>query len=334
MKQILGLFCLLVGICLFNMVFGENFGSNFRSPFNVENVIRRTALFGIISIGAAIVIIGRGIDLSIGSVICLIGILTPHLMVEHGFSPWLVLPLMMGLAVVIGLTHGLLITRLRLQPFVVTLCGLLVYRGLARGITGDQTQGFRGEYTGLRSVAQGSVPIPGVDDYAIPIACLLLVVIAVGAGVLLHRTVYGRHLFAIGRSEPAARYSGIDTKRVTAISYVICSGLAGLGGILFVFDTGLAQPVDFGNFFELYAIAAAVLGGCSLLGGEGSISGTILGAAVMNLLYNTITLVDWIPSNIEMAVVGAVLLGGVVVDVLVKEAVARRRSARVARAEE
>ena len=113
---------------------------------------------------------------------------------------------------------------------------------------------------------------------------------------------------------------------------MICSALAGLGGLLFVFDAGLAQPVDFGNFFELYAIAAAVLGGCSLQGGEGSILGTIIGAAVMVLLYNTITLVDWIPNNIEMAVVGAVLLGGVVVDVLVKKAVARRGGARGARA--
>ena len=133
---------------------------------------------------------------------------------------------------------------------------------------------------------------------------------------------------AIGRSEPAARYSGINTRRVTTISYVICSGLAGIGGLLFLFDAGSAQPVDFGSWYELYAIAAAVLGGCSLLGGQGSIAGTIIGATVMVLLYNTITLVDWIPNNIEMAVVGIVLLGGIVIDALVKHAVAIRRTAR------
>ncbi len=295
-------------------------------------MIRRSALFGIISVGAAIVIIGRGIDLSIGSVVCLVGILTPWLLVEQGVSAWLVLPGVCAIALAIGLAHGLLITRLGAQPFVVTLCGLLCYRGLARGLTGDQTQGFRGEWAGLRKLANGRVPLPGVDDFAVPVPCLILLGLAVAAAIVLHRTVYGRHLLAIGRSEPAARYSGIDTRRVTTISYVICSGLAGVGGLLFVFDSGLAQPVDFGSWYELYAIAAAVLGGCSLLGGEGSILGTIIGAAVMVLLYNTITLVDWIPNNIEMAVVGSVLLGGVVVDVLVKRAVARRRSARGARA--
>jgi ribose transport system permease protein len=326
-KQVLGILGLLVAICVFNAIAGENF----LSGFNLENQVRRTSLFGIISIGAAIVIMGRGIDLSIRSVVCLVGILTPWMLVQHGSSPWVVLPAVMALAVAIGLWHGWLITRLNLQPFVVTLCGLLIYRGAARGLTGDQTQGFRGEWSGLRSLSGGRVRLPGVEDFAVPVAFVILLVVAVAAIILLHRTVYGRHLLAIGRSEPAARYSGINTKRVTTISYVICSALAGLGGLLFVFDAGLAQPVDFGNFFELYAIAAAVLGGCSLLGGEGSIVGTIIGAAVMVLLANSITLVDWIPNNIEMAVVGVVLLAGVVVDSVVRKTVARRRKARSAR---
>ena len=322
MKQILGILGLLIAVCVFNAIAGESF----LTAFNIENQIRRSSLFGIISIGAAVVIIGRGIDLSIGAVVCLVGILTPWLLVQHGVSPWLVLPGVMALALLIGLVHGLLITRLGLQPFVVTLCGLLFYRGLARGLTGDQTQGFQSGWKGLRSLSSGRLDVPGLDGFALPIASLLLLGVAIAAAVLLHRTVYGRHLLAIGRSEAAARYSGINTKRVTTISYIICSGLAGLGGLLFVFDAGLAQPVDFGNFYELYAIAAAVLGGCSLRGGEGTITGTIIGAAVMVLLANSITLVDGIPNNIEMAVIGAVLLGGVTIDVLVKRLVARRRS--------
>ncbi len=324
MKHVLGILGLLIAICIFNSIAGENF----LTAFNIENVIRRSALFGIISIGAAIVIIGRGIDLSIGSVVCLVGILTPWMLVQHDVPVWIVLPAVMIVALLIGLLHGLLITRLNLQPFVVTLCGLLIYRGLARGITGDQTQGFGGSWKGLRSLANGRVDLPGIESFSIPFPCILLLVVAVASAILLHRTVYGRHLLAIGRSEPAARYSGINTRRVTTISYVICSGLAGIGGLLFVFDSGLAQPVDFGSWYELYAIAAAVLGGCSLLGGQGSIAGTIIGATVMVLLYNTITLVDWIPNNIEMAVVGLVLLGGIIIDALVKHAVAIRRTAR------
>ncbi len=324
MKQVLGILGLLVAICIFNSIAGENF----LTAFNIENVIRRSALFGIISIGAAIVIIGRGIDLSIGSVVCLVGILTPWMLVQNNVPVWIVLPAVMAVALLIGLVHGLLITRLTLQPFVVTLCGLLIYRGVARGITGDQTQGFRGGWTGLRSLANGRVDLPGIESFSIPFPCIILLVVAIASAILLHRTVYGRHLLAIGRSEPAARYSGINTRGVTTISYVICSGLAGIGGLLFVFDAGLAQPVDFGSWYELYAIAAAVLGGCSLLGGQGSIAGTIIGATVMVLLYNTITLVDWIPNNIEMAVVGLVLLGGIIIDALVKHAVAIRRTAR------
>ncbi|MHC4991848.1 MAG: ABC transporter permease [Planctomycetota bacterium] len=320
MKQVLGIFGLLVAICVFTLMFGENFDT----AYNIENLFRRLGPIGIISIGAAIVIIGRGIDLSIGSVICLVGVLIPMLLVEHRMSPWLVLPAVMALALLLGLFHGLYITRMGAQPFVVTLCGLLIYRGVARGLTGDQVQGFRGEWSELRRLTTGRIPIPGIENFAMPISFLILVAVAIAAVVLLHRTVYGRHLFAVGRSEPAARYSGINTRRVTTISYVICSGLAGLGGVLYVFDIGLAQPVDHGNFYELYAITAAVLGGCSLLGGEGSILGTIIGAAVMVVLYNTIRLVDWIQPNIEMAVLGAVLLGGVTVDLLVKKALARR----------
>jgi ribose transport system permease protein len=323
-KKIVGISLLLVAICLFTWQ---------QSPYfllwdNIENLLRWSALFGIISIGAAFVIMGRGIDLSIGSVICLVGIMTPWLLVEQGWSVWAVLPFVLTIGVGIGIVHGLLVTRLGLQPFVVTLCGLLFYRGLARGITQDQTQGFRGGYESLRWLASGTIPIPGTNGFDLPIPILILVIVAVVAGVVLHLTVYGRHLLAIGRNESAAKYSGINTDRVVLLSYVICSFLAAVGGLLFVLDVGSAQPVDFGNFYELYAIAAAVLGGCSLRGGEASIIGVIVGAAVMRVLKNSITLIDWIPDNVEYAVIGVVILAGVAADEIVRRAVAHR--ARVA----
>jgi len=311
---------LLVAICLFTWWMGPHF----LSSGNIENLLRRTALFGIISIGAGFVIMGRGIDLSIGSVICLVGILTPWLLVEQGWPVWVVLPFVLGVGVSIGVCHGLLVTRLGLQPFLVTLCGLLFYRGLARGITQDQTQGFRGGYESLRWLAQGKIPVPWTNGFDLPIPVLILVVVAIAAGVVLHLMVYGRHLLAIGRNESAARYSGINTNRVVMMSYVICSFLAAVGGLLFVLDVGSAQPVDFGNFYELYAIAAAVLGGCSLRGGEGSIIGVIVGAAVMRVLKNSITLIDDIPDNVEYAVIGVVILAGVAADEIVRRIVAHR----------
>jgi len=152
--------------------------------------------------------------------------------------------------------------------------------------------------------------------------------VAIAAGIFLNHTIYGRYLLALGRNEEAAKYSGINTDRMLILAYVICSLLAGLGGMLFVMDVNSAQPVDFGNFYELYAIAAAVLGGCSLRGGEGTILGVIIGACLMRVLKNMITLVDAIPTHIEYAIIGAVILAGVTVDELIKRYAAKRAAAK------
>ena len=162
----------------------------------------------------------------------------------------------------------------------------------------------------------------------IPAPSLILLVVAIAAGVFLNHTIYGRYLLALGRNEEAAKYSGINTDRMIILAYVICSLLAGLGGMLFVMDVNSAQPVDFGNFYELYAIAAAVLGGCSLRGGEGTILGVIIGACLMRVLKNMITLVDAIPTHIEYAIIGAVILAGVTADELIKRYAAKRAAAK------
>src|SRR5439155_20532748 len=150
---------------------------------------------------------------------------------------------------------------------------------------------------------------------------------AILAAILLNQTIYGRYLLALGRNEQAARYSGINTDRMTMMAYLICSVLGGLGGVLFALDVNSIQPSGLGEFYELYAIAAAVLGGCSLRGGEGSILGVIIGAAVMRVLYNAINILR-IPTHLEFAIIGAVILAGVIVDELVKRLAAKRRAAR------
>lgn len=324
MKKILGILGLLIFICFATWLMSDRF----LTQFNIENLIRRTALFGIISIGAAFVIITSGIDLSIGSVICLIGCLVPHLLVEYQLSIAATLSIVGGISLLIGLTHGLLVTKMKMQPFIVTLCGLLIYRGATRGIVQDQTQGFKGGFEDLRVLSQGQLSIPGIE-FGIPNPCLILLVVAIASAVFLNFTVYGRYLLALGRNEDAARYSGINTDRMIILAYVICGLLSGLGGLLFVLDVGSAQPVDFGNFYELYAIAAAVLGGCSLRGGEGTIIGVVIGAAVMQVLKNSITLIDSIPTNIEFAVIGFVILGGVAADELIKRVHATRMANRL-----
>jgi ribose transport system permease protein len=269
-----------------------------------------------------------------------------YAMIQRHTQPMSVAPavtLLLLLSGGLGLFHGLLITKLKLQPFVVTLCGLLLYRGIARGITADQTQGFGTLFSGLRSLATGTafdIPVPFLNWMSVrstsgplwtwidlPMPFVIMTIIAVIAAIFLNRTIYGRYLLALGRNEQAARYSGINTDRMVILAYVICSFLAGLGGMLFIFDTNTGQPVDFGSFYELYAIAAAVLGGCSLRGGEGTILGVVIGAAVMQVLYNSINLLK-IPTQLEFAIIGAVILAGVIVDELAKRYAARRRAER------
>ena len=322
MKRILGIFVLLMVVYVVTAIINPNF----LGAYNQENLIRRTSLFGILGIGVALVIITGGIDLSLGSIVCLIGVGVPWLIIDQGWPTPVVLVIALGLPVLIGLGHGLLITKLKLQPFIVTLCGLLMYRGITRGFTGDQTAGFGTELKGLRWIATGEIPI--LPGFALPFPAVILIIIAILAGIFLNRTIYGRYLLALGNNEEAAKFSGINTDRMIILAYVISSGLAGLAGLLFVLDVNLAQPVDFGNFYELYAIAAAVLGGCSLRGGTGTILGVIIGTALLQVLRNMMNMAFLGFQRAEFAVIGAVILGGVIADELAKRAVARKRAAQ------
>ncbi len=320
MKKTWGIF----GILVFVVIVTAILNPRFLSPYNLTNTLRWTSLSAILSIGAAFVIITRGIDLSIGSVVGLSGAMLAVFLTHLHLSVPVAILLVLLVALGIGLLHGLLITRLGLQPFVVTLCGLLVYRGAARFITDDQTQGFGDSYEGLRYLAIGKPFSIGIE---IPMPLLIMTVIAIAAAIFLNRTIYGRYLLALGRNEEAARYSGINTDRMTLVAYVICSMLAGLGGMLFALDVNSIQPSGLGEFYELYAIAAAVLGGCSLRGGQGGILGVVIGAAVLRVLYNAINILG-IPTHLDFAIIGLVILGGVIADELIQRAVARRRAAR------
>lgn len=323
MKKTLGIFALLVVICVFTTIINPSF----ISAYNIQNTIRWTGLYGVISIGVAFVIMTGGIDLSVGSLVGLVGSILAYLLSVKGVSVPAALAVVIALSLAVGLAHGLLITKIGLQPFVVTLCGLLLYRGAARYITDDQSLGFGNKFEMLRQAAIGSVPVPGIEDFAMPLPFIFMALIALVSGFLLNWTTFGRHLLALGRNEEAARFSGISTDRVKIAAYVICSLLGGIGGILFALDVNSIQPSGLGEFYELYAIAAAVLGGCSLRGGEGSILGVVIGACVMRVLYNAINILH-IPTHLEFAIIGAVILSGVTVDELVKRFFRRRKTAR------
>jgi ribose transport system permease protein len=280
----------------------------FLSPINLSNTANLIGLFGLFSIAEAFVIITGGIELSVGSVIALLGVIFIDLIANVGL-PWgLALPLVIGLGVLMGAVHGFLVTRMRLQPFVVTLCGLLIYRGIARYYTEDATAGFAFgvNFPTLEWLTTGRT-------YGVPHSLIAFVAVALVMAVVLHRTVFGRYLFAVGKNEEAARYSGIRTQQVIIAAYVICIALTALAAVFIAMYTRSISPASHGNFYELYAIAAAVLGGCSLRGGEGSILGVVLGTILLQVLQNLVNLLG-IPSSLNFAVIGGVILIGVLAD--------------------
>jgi len=303
-RKEIGVLLLLVVLCAIVAVASPQF----LSVTNLQNVGRLVGTYGIFSIGVGIVIITGGIDLSVGSMFALLGVLLSLMLTQWHWPALFAVAVVLALGSLLGVIHGLLITRMGLQPFLVTLCGLLLYRGLARYIAADAVQGF-GAGTGfewLRDLVTGSAG-------RIPMPFVLLVAVAVIMWVVLHRSVYGRYLFAVGRNEEAARYSGINSRRVIASAYVISGFLAAVAAILLAFYTNSVSPSSHGSFYELYAIAAAVLGGCSLRGGEGSIIGIVAGTALLQVLRNLVNLLD-VPSSLDFAVMGAVILIGVIVD--------------------
>lgn len=280
----------------------------FLSPINLGNTANLIGLFGLFAIGQGFVIMTGGIDLSVGSMIALLGVLFVDMVGKFGI-PWpIAILITVAAGTMMGLAHGLLITKLKMQPFVVTLCGLLIYRGVARGYTAESTAGFPfgASYPQLEWLTIGR-------SFGIPHSFFAMIAIAVIAWFVLHRSVYGRHLYAVGKNEDAARFSGVRTDLVITSAYVICAALAALAAVYFAMFTKSVQPSSHGNFYELYAIAAAVLGGFSLRGGEGSIVGVVLGAVLLQELQNLVNLLG-IPSSLNFAVMGAVILAGVLAD--------------------
>ena len=337
-RKELGVFGLLVALCIIVSVMNHSFfGSD-----NVQDLARLVGIYGIFGIGAGIVIITAGIDLSVGSVFALEGVLLA-MALNSQFDPaamnWAPAPFravwglvanglnghwiadvvfVIAMCIGLGLIHGLMITRIPLQPFIVTLCGLMIYRGLARFVSQDNTEGF-GDGTGLMSLMNFTTGVV----HGVPMPFIILIVIAVIMWVVVHRTMYGRYLFAVGKNEEAARYAGINTRWILASAYMVAGLLTSIAGILLAFYTNSISPATHGNSYELYGIAAAVLGGCSLRGGEGSVIGVLIGTALLQVLQNLVNLLG-IPSSLNFAVVGTVILLGVTADEIIK-----RRSARI-----
>jgi ribose transport system permease protein len=311
---------LMVGVLYGALMLSDE---NARSLGNQQTIANRLGFYGMLTVGVGILIVSGGIDLSIGSVVGLSAVCLALLLKKQVPPALAVAIVLMGTAC-LGLIHGLLVTRLGLQPFLVTLCGLFIYRGVARWST-DFSVGLyiRGAPAEFEASIERTRQVFVGQHFGVPNQLLLLIGVSILLGLFLHGTRYGRYLFAIGANEEAARYAGIPTERYKVLAYVICSALAGLGGVLYLFDNRTANPTSAGSWLELYAITGAVLGGCSLRGGEGTVPGMFLGAAVLPLLRALCSFSN-IKNELEYAVIGAALLLGTIADEFLKRRAAQR----------
>jgi ribose transport system permease protein len=277
-----------------------------RSAGNHYNLGERIGLTGILTLGAGLLIITGGLDLSLGSAVGLCATTLAVLLVDEHWPPLLAMGAVLILGASIGLFNGLLVTRVGLQPFVVTLCGLFMFRSAARWVAGDKPKGLGTQFVEWKQLLAGSflgLPIP-----------LLILMFLVGIAILfVHFSVYGRYFYALGSNERAARYSGIPTDRYRLMAYVLCSTLGAFFSILLLMKYNTATPSTTGEFYELYAIAGAVLGGCSLRGGEGSVPGILIGTSILVILPNLATM--WgVPNTLNNFVIGGALLLGAILD--------------------
>jgi len=264
---------------------------------NLTNVLRQNAFPAVIAAGMTFVILTAGIDLSVGSVVGLSGVLCADALV-HGWSLWAGAGVGLFVGLVVGAMNGLIVTRIRVPPFVVTLAMMLVVRGAAYKYTNANTiSGLPSSFALLSQ--RGSM------------AAVMVLVFAI-AWVLLMRTPFGRHVYATGGNRDAAWLSGVRVNRVLMAVYVLCGLSAGLAGVLVASRLNAGYPRA-GELYELDAVAAVVVGGTSLFGGRGSIWGTLAGAFFIGILNNGLNLYNVSPYD-QMIVKGAVLLAAASLD--------------------
>jgi len=275
----------------------------FLTAQNAINVLRQISINAILAIGVTYVILTGGIDLSLGSVVAVTGVLAATL--AHPDAYPLIVPVAAGIlgGVVIGVLNGLVITRFRVAPFIVTLGMMTMARGAALILSkGRPVSNLSPSFN---FIGNGSL-------LGIPVPVLILAGVFVISHFVLRQTVFGRYVYAVGGNEEAARASGIGTHKIKIVCYSICAALAGLAGIVQASRITTGQP-NAGVAYELDAIAAVVIGGTSLSGGLGWVTGTILGALLIGILNNGLDLLN-VSSYYQQVIKGLIIIGAVVLD--------------------
>jgi ribose transport system permease protein len=277
----------------------------FLTSTNIFNILRAFSWIAISAFGECMVIITGGVELSVGSVMGLSGLASAMLLARQVPVPLAVVAgLLTGL--IVGFLNGLMITKGRLPPFIATLGSLLMARGLCYGLTGGWP--VRELPQAFRNLGQSDIPIAG---FGVPLPLIFMLVFAVITSLFLIRTVWGYRIYALGGNETATALSGINTARVKIMVYSLCGLLTAIGGVLMTARLGVASPTA-AQGYELDVIAAAVVGGTSFSGGEGTILGVLIGAAIMQVLRNGLVLVGvsayWLQAVQGLVIVVAIML--------------------------
>lgn len=279
----------------------------FLTVSNLLNVAQQISINAIIAVGMTFVIITAGIDLSVGSLVAFSGVVLASVL-QAGVPLPIAILVGLGVGLSCGMINGLLITQGRIPPFISTLGMMSVARGAALLYTkGRPVSGFSENF---RYLATGEI-------FHIPVPVIIMGVVYIIAHFVLNRTKLGRYAYAIGGNEEAAILSGINVKLYKTMVYALCGLLSGLAALILTARLNSAQPIA-GNMYELDAIAATVIGGTSLMGGEGTVLGTLIGALIMGVLRNGLNLLG-VSSFIQQIVIGSVIIIAVLLDMALKK---------------
>ena len=294
-----GVFAAFLFLCILLMILSPYF----LGVQNIFNVLRQISIIAILAVGQAIIIILGGLDLSIGTVMGLSGVICA-ILISTGLPPIVVLFIVLAAGGTVGILNGLIITKLKVNAFIVTLGMQYIARATALLITGGLPIWLEGDITFLGSGYVGVVPMP----------VIIMFIVAVAGIVFTQKTLPGRNIYAVGNNEKAAKLSGIRTDKVKIMAFTIMGVLCGLSGIILAGTLKSAEPTA-GLGYELEAIAAVIIGGTSLSGGEGTILGVLIGAALMGVLKNGFVLLG-ISAYWQIFAIGVVIIGAVAIDSL------------------
>lgn len=295
----------IIGLIIFSVIISI-LNPRFLTMGNLLNVFRQTSINAIIAAGMTFVILSAGIDLSVGSILGFSGAIGAK-MLASGYNIWLSLLAAIVIGAVAGIVNGIIITKGKVQPFIATLAIMILLRGATMVFTSGRPIPVSGEHISgvFRWIGTGVV-------LGIPVPIAIMIIVFIVCYYILNHTQYGRHLYAVGGNEEASLLSGVNTAKIKILAYTASGILAAIAGIIVTSRLSSAQPTS-GEGYELDAIAAVVLGGTSLVGGQGTIIGTIIGALIIGILNNALNLMD-VQSYYQMIAKAIVIIVAVLLD--------------------